>query len=375
MKNSIKLLKVGIVICFILFLAGCGYTKEEKELMKQYSKQAKINAKNYIFDKYGFEADIIDTYLEKCGTGPIPDFSPPPTSWVYVEMKYNNKKFHVYITGEKESTDGYDNYQFDIVKKAFMEYVKNKLKVEPVMCNFYYGENYPFYEKYNGLIHQYYDGTNLKEALSSKGFRAVFEYVNDVDFKSIHNSNYFDGYLEDGLMLFVKYPTENAYDKVSTHLYNILGTPQTNDLYENAIYIDNALLVDNIGDEYYEFNLNEYDGFYYLDSDNNEKVKFSKTLPEDPSNWKGKGTIDAKIISDAYSIETSAKSVRIYFPISKINKPNKFKDIKIATSYMYKGEKDYSADTLVYKVGDYYFFSLYLKDYSDVNFVILEDTK
>lgn len=203
-------------------------------------------------------------------------------------------------------------------------------------------------------------------------FNSVFEYANDVDFESIHESNYFKECLKSGRMLFVQYSSKDAYDKVSNHSYNILGNPQTDALYDNAPYIAKALLVDSIDEQYYKFNLNEYDGFYYYDFKDNAKVTFRKTSSTGSSLWKNDEDDGLRCVSDAYSVESNADSVKIYFPASKINDVNKLKEIDVRISHKYKGMENHSVQNLSSydKFGDYYVFDLYLKGYSDVNFVI-----
>ena len=60
----------------VFLLAACGYTDEEKQQMAQYEAQGKTNAINYIQDKYGIEATVLEVVCEKLDSGPIPDFSP-----------------------------------------------------------------------------------------------------------------------------------------------------------------------------------------------------------------------------------------------------------------------------------------------------------
>ena len=90
-RNRKKLL-VGSMILFLVLLAGCGYTEEEKRDMKRYEKQGKKNAREYIEEKYGFKAEVEDVTCDKINTGPVPDLWPGPNGNVHVEMKYKDKK-------------------------------------------------------------------------------------------------------------------------------------------------------------------------------------------------------------------------------------------------------------------------------------------
>ena len=70
-----------------------GYTREEKKAMKRYEKQGRENAKNYIKEKYGFDAAIKKLTCETYNSGPVPDFSPSPTGNVFVKMNYHGEDF------------------------------------------------------------------------------------------------------------------------------------------------------------------------------------------------------------------------------------------------------------------------------------------
>ena len=98
------------LILIMLTVTGCGYTREEKKAMKRYEKQGRENAKNYIKEKYGFDAAIKKLTCETYNSGPVPDFSPSPTGNVFVKMNYHGEDFSVVISGENTNTDGIDNW-------------------------------------------------------------------------------------------------------------------------------------------------------------------------------------------------------------------------------------------------------------------------
>ena len=105
----------------VITLAGCGYTKEEKADMKRYEAQGRENAKDYIKEKYGVDVKIREVTCEKYNSGPVPDFSPSPTGNVFIRMNYQGEDFSVFISGERENTEGIDNYQFQEIVTAFSQ--------------------------------------------------------------------------------------------------------------------------------------------------------------------------------------------------------------------------------------------------------------
>ena len=85
-KAQKKGLITGLLLLTVFVLAGC-YSPEEKALEKKYKKQAKVNAVNYIKDKYGFSATVKSASVQPGGN----DFGivdPHPTRLVFVTMEY-----------------------------------------------------------------------------------------------------------------------------------------------------------------------------------------------------------------------------------------------------------------------------------------------
>lgn len=58
---------------------------------------------------------------EKYNSGPVPDFFPSPTGNVFIRMNYQGEDFSVFISGERENTEGIDNYQFQEIVTAFSQ--------------------------------------------------------------------------------------------------------------------------------------------------------------------------------------------------------------------------------------------------------------
>lgn len=119
MKKGILALLVMSSIVFI----GCGYTKEEQELMDKYEEIGESNAIKYVENKYGFTPKVIETKNTYNEPGIVPDFSPMANGTVLVTMEYGDKEFEVEITGEEESLDGADNYQKEEILAYLNDYV------------------------------------------------------------------------------------------------------------------------------------------------------------------------------------------------------------------------------------------------------------
>ena len=133
-----------LFVSLILVLSGCFETKEEKVKRKEYSKQASTNAVNYVKNKYGFTPKVVST---NCTFDSSDMFLSNCNDTTNVILEYNGKKFHVFIDGSKESTEGKDNYQYDEIVNDLLEAIKKDINVEPYKYNIFYG-----YGDVEGLI-------------------------------------------------------------------------------------------------------------------------------------------------------------------------------------------------------------------------------
>lgn len=130
MKSAGKIRKLLLVFLLLFLLVGCGYTEEEKALMQTYKQNGEINAVDYIKEKYGIDARVLDSRALTVDPGPVPDFSPSPSGMVDVHMEYENRNFQVRISGEELNTDGKDDYQKEEIETAFKKSLMQDLKIE-----------------------------------------------------------------------------------------------------------------------------------------------------------------------------------------------------------------------------------------------------
>lgn len=139
MKKAGKLIRIALLLATLLLMVGCGYTEEEKALMKEYEDNAKVNAVAYIENKYGFTPKITGTTLLKVDPGPVPDFSPSATGYVNVAMKHNDIEFKVNISGEDINVDGKDDYQKTEILGEFKVWLEKELSISIATIDMQYG--------------------------------------------------------------------------------------------------------------------------------------------------------------------------------------------------------------------------------------------
>ncbi len=345
---------------------GCGYTEEEKEEMEKYRLQGEENSIEYLKEKYGIDAKIVDVEVQKNDPGVIPDFWPSPTGNVIVESEYDGRSFYVYTNAETKNTECYDNYQHKEIEEAVISTINEYTNKKPKEYSIYYGE-LSGSEEYNGLVHEYFDGQNLNEILEegNDGICGVFEYIDAGNFDNIEQMELTSK--EKQKLLFVSYENNEDMGKVTTHSYNIKGTPQDMEIYKNAIYIQKAALLE--GDEitYYNTDVKESNGVYYLDKENNEDLNILPVQQEEISNWDGRGVLEENAIalSETYSIP-SGKAICIYYPINNIN----YRYERCIAAISSKDGGKYSTEP-IYKIGEYYYFDIRTKDEYDYTFTLI----
>lgn len=150
--NKIKLyIAMIIVSALTLIMTSCGYSEEEKAMMKVYEDNARVNAVDYIKDKYGFEAQVVDTRILKVDPGPVPDFSPSASGYVYVTMKYQDKEFAVNINGEEYTKNGTDNYQQEEITRAFKDRLEKDMSVSIEDISLEYANDCFIEKKFNDI--------------------------------------------------------------------------------------------------------------------------------------------------------------------------------------------------------------------------------
>ena len=131
MKKTIILL----IFCALL-LTGC-LSKEDKQKKKEYEKEAKDIAKDFVDRKYGIDAKVVSSKAE---TETI-EFSTYLTRNVYVEMKYNNKKFYVKVPIDKPKETIGDTYQNKEIEKDYIKYITKVFGKEPDYYDISYSSN------------------------------------------------------------------------------------------------------------------------------------------------------------------------------------------------------------------------------------------
>lgn len=360
-----------LLALIVVTVTGCGYTLEEKREMKRYEKQGRENAKNYIREKYGIDAKIIEINCEKYSSSPVPDFFPSPTGNVFVKMKYKGADFLVAISGQKKNTDGLDNYQFQEIATAFAQEMYNITGLHAESAYVCYGEYGTVKDEKNGMIHTFYDGENLAEVLQKESARAVVSYANQ-DVEQIPVSQISQKTGVDTILL-TDYESREAYQTVRCPYYNLAGWPIENGI-ENQLYLMNGYRVVGAGeDTYVKCEKKIQDDIILITENPKDQIILEKTSLDSQENWNGNGFIDAKQVASAYAFDTNSEKVYVYFPVEKLD-TKEVKEAQLVKQYQYKGETCY--DNIISKVtddGKYIHGIVYTRDETEIKISVFID--
>lgn len=395
MKNRRKIIiSIFLSIILSLTLTGCLPTIEDYKELAAYKKQGKINAKNYIKEKYGFDIKIINTTVSGRTDILSSDFT--YGGEVYIKAKANNKTFHIYITGKTESTDGIDDYQTKEIEKDYINLLTNTLKIKPYNYKFEYNNSYPNYLTNTNLIHEYYDKNNLNEIIKNIKFLELY-YINNIDLNSLDISTLSKEYNNAKLSI-INFKTKNDYLQYKIEYKNDEDNCSSSCDNKFIIYKQNELILNNSNTEYYEYNKSHYNNEVYIYSFDKEsipitisntnmdieKIKESLYTSRKKDKYKNK-TI--KQITNTYSIPCEDTMFYIFFPIIKKNNTysnliQQIDEFELIFAYEYYRNDiltyDYEENIREFTANSYYYYDKKFIDCSknqDIKFTLLRATK
>lgn len=241
-----KFLKVGIVVAIIVVLVLVGCLLLQSNTLS-YSAQGKKNAVNYISEKYGFKAKVLKVVCLDSNNSPIPFATSTATGYVYADMEYEGKEFRVYISALKETTEGYDNYQADsieaAIKQSIAELAGDAVQIE--LCYGAAGNDLASTDKSYGLVHAYYDGTNLGEVLESSYNNHAVISVANTDLDAITYDLMQESFGENMDYTIINYRSREDFKKAESEGFVATGSLNSADVEEYATYIEGYKLFKN----------------------------------------------------------------------------------------------------------------------------------
>ena len=154
--------KMLITAILLLLLTGC-HDRTDQATVERWIAQAKINAADYVKNKYDFDAEIIGANTDKRGMW----IGWESLDHVYVTMEHEGQKFTVYIDGAAPCMVGCDSYQAKEIKIALESEMETMLHA-PVIVDADFGSPTEQTREDNVLFSAKYDGNNLPEVLAER---------------------------------------------------------------------------------------------------------------------------------------------------------------------------------------------------------------
>ena len=319
--------KYFVLFLIALTLTGC-YSREDKKLVKQYKNQGKINALNYVKEKYGVDGKIKKVKEEFDCNNSWKCIHTTPTGNVTVKMNLNDKDINVYITGKEESKDGADDFQINEIETGIIDFLKTNINLElyDYKINFntkyikeLYNNNINDMAKYIDSIELYYVGENNLNSINTN---------NIYSFLQVYNGNI-------NLINFKDKDTCDSYKVVETEKKEFL-----------IIYKESELVISKNNKNFYRYDkFTTYNNEVYIYSPNtNNKFEIAESKLSDIKNYKKLYTdLNYKKItqiSNTFEINRPREVLYVFFPKNDLK--NNYKDkLFVASECFVKGEKKY----------------------------------
>ncbi len=316
-----KLVRTVAVTFLLLFCCSCGYSKEEKQYMKEIEESGKMNAVNYIQEKYGFTPEIIAA--EVCKEGSDGDPFPSANGYVLVTMNYGDKTFRVKINGEEPVQQGLDDYQHDQIAKEAKEYFESLLGYDIYDLYLEYKEAESsdadnWYEERN-MLYQWYEAGNLEEFLKNHPANIRVDDCTDRDLTNLPEDNskaaaFLEMYSKDYKVntILISYKSEKDYENGREHTYGRGGVMDF-DIWKDGLYIRSYQVFEKEKNWGSRFSQQEYDGIVFSYEDQEDGVE--PVLSGDEWEWRDLGETRGKPVSKIYSVRTSRSGeIAVYIP-------------------------------------------------------------
>ena len=345
---------VGIALASVFLFGGC-YSSEEKALETRYKKQAKVNAVNYIKEKYGFEATVKSLQVPRLG-----EFDPFPDNDVFVRMEWEGVEFNVRIAGDEETSEGFDNYQQEEILSALKNEVDTLTGIDSEDVFAVYGD-YMEYEvgkkSWNGLVAPYFTGENLREVLTEGYVKpdVTITYVNQelagIDAEKIKEQTGINQFL------FVDYDSKEHYEALvqSAEGYNETALRPIWDTKCNLPYINEYLTVEYEEAVLVDCEKKIVDGILFITESPEETVTVEKLSVFSDGFTKK----NAVLVFDVYELETETDKVHIFVPTEALSETGRKTPGLVAA----KGAKEIHVSSDLTADGKYVGGTLYTRDY------------
>lgn len=317
----------SMLVFSVVFLGACGFSREEKQRMKEITWKAEENAVNYIEDKYGITVEA--TGASACTMRYEVLSHPTIVGCAVVSMKYEGKTFQVHISGTTDTLQGTDDFQHDVILEEAKEYFTSLLGYE--IHDFYM--EYANGEEKN-LISELYQSGEIENFFQRHVTSIRIDDCKNQDFTDFQETNpeaaaFLEQCAVDCRMktILISYRSEEDYQSGYKHTYGRGGVMDF-EIYKDGLYIRSYAVFEEEDIEYNRFELQEYDGMIVSCIDKTEGSDL--TVSSGQTEWKDLGETKKAPSSDVYSIDREGRgAVTVYIPYEQFSKDWKGRQIYI----------------------------------------------
>ena len=357
-----------IVFLSVSFLGGCGFSREERQQMKEISQTAKANAVNYILEKYGFTAEAVKA--DVCTYRHEAFDHPSITGYAMVTMEYEGKKFKVHISGKADTTQGTDDFQHDVISEDAREYFSSLLGYEVYDIYLEYKDKLIMGDQHeHNLINELYQTGEFGSFIQRYTISASVSDCKNQDFTDFPQTNpktaaYLEECVEeyDTKVILISYRDEAAYQSGYVHTYGF-GRILDFEIEKDGMYITSYIGFERDGIECNRFEVQEYDGIFISCDDRIEGNDLAVSSGQ--KEWMDLGETKKSPVSAVYSIQKEQSGeITVYIPYETFRED--WKGRRVYIQHKYEG-KWYQYDVILNRTkdGKYLFFNFYGRESFD----------
>lgn len=384
--KKILCLVLATLLTFVA-LTGCvgvRYSTEERAKLNE----AKEIAAQLIEDKYGISATVVGGNLIREAYFSWFSVTRTVTDSAHIQMRYDGETFDVLLMNISDAAriKIYDNRQFGEITDYIKPHFEDLFRLDYYTFEIRFGVEASIHDTRrigsgdlpNGLISEIFTGYNLDDILG-ESLQIVVKtygnsYLHEITEQELAPIHHMFENTQFGVSV-LNHRSRQSIEKTDFHISQarIDMWHMEHRLGEKSIYVASAIVMGG-GSFYWTedderqsifgsflFDINEYNGIKYVSTNENLTIDL-KTSNEtiDPANFDGRGTINARILSEIYCVTIEYSENRegrayIFFPVSSVRNRVWHRRINSGVVYERDGERRYKARGLEFeRIGDYY---------------------
>lgn len=318
-----------------VMLCACGRFGEEKQRMKEMEKLGEENAVRYVKEKYGFTPEIKE--VRACTECDDRDPFPQSNGYVLASLSDGEREFQVHISGEKETREGQDDYQYSLIMEDAWEYFGNLLGYEIYDIYLEYKEveapEVPFPACHEAcFLRERYEPGSFEKFMKQHPVNMRIDDCENQDFTSLAFP-FLEEYARNYGMraILISYKSTEDYEKGYSHTYGSGGLLDF-DIEKDGLYICSYATFTEKETDINRFELQECDGLIFCCIDQMEGVDLMISAGQEK--WLELGETRGEPLSKVYSVDKEESGdIVVYIPTEQYGK-----QVSVFIQHFYDGK-------------------------------------